>query len=138
MVLHKIWMTGVCCSNYLQVTTFIIQECCRQGFIIWCKRKVYLAHILMPIKEDGYNHCFKNWKDFSRGGIHSPNILMTGYLLRTLPCFKLLKDSSNFILFEKMTPTAKDFKKLLVGNGFHFSTAQIRSLIFPILNVFVF
>ena len=90
-------MTGVCCSNYLQVTTFVIQECCRQGFIIWCKRKVYLAHILMPIKEDGYNHCFKNWKDFSRGGIHSPNILMTGYLLRTLPSFRLLKDSSILI-----------------------------------------
>lgn len=36
-----------------------------------------------------------------------------------------------------MTPTAKDFEKLLVGNGFYFSTAQIRSLILPILNVFV-
>lgn len=26
---RKIWMTRVCCSNYLQVTPYVIQECCR-------------------------------------------------------------------------------------------------------------
>lgn len=42
------------------------------------QKKSLPGPILMPIKEKGYNHCFKNWKDFSRSGIHSPNILMTG------------------------------------------------------------